>query len=599
MRALLFLSVLALAAPAWAQVTARVVMTTDRAEVPVGGQLRLQVRADVTGAEMDDVSLPSLQGFVVRGRQVSRPMQFRLGFGGQQQMVQSTTIHTLTLEATRAGRFEFEPARVTAGGQTFQSDSLTVVVGGSTAPPQGQTEPAPDTPRTLGDGAQYDPVAFLRTVVSDTEPYVGQQIEVTLYLYTRTQVRMPHVTREPGADGFWVHDLLPPSRTLDASRQVINGVPFDVYVIRRFAAFPLRAGELTISAPEMRIETGSLLNLFNGGGNETLERTGVPLTIEARPLPEPVPAQPLVGSATIETTIDRAQARTGDAVTVRAVVRGSGNLRDVRFRFPEVPGLRALEPTIDDQVEQPNDIVGGSRTFEWLVVPEQPGSYRIPALVLHAFDVTTGRFTAVRGAELELEAAGNAAPETTPSTMDTASRETSAPATEESFGPIRTRSALSRLAAPWSSRPWFLGLLGLFPLAFVITLLIGRWRKREIDPSKENAKLARRRLDDARRLASDGEARAFYAEIARAIQGALEARLGEAVGGLTHGQLRSAIRRQGMDEELAGRVLEEFESCDFARFSSAGASRDEMDACLTRTRSLLSAIDAFDAKVAA
>ncbi len=442
-------------------------------------------------------------------------------------------------------------------------------------------------------------MAFLRTVVSDTEPYVGQQIEVTLYLYTRTQVRMPHVTREPGADGFWVHDLLPPSRTLDASRQVINGVPFDVYVIRRFAAFPLRAGELTVSAPEMRIETGSLLNLFNGGGNETLERTGVPVTIEARPLPEPVPAQPLVGSATIETTIDRAQVRTGDAVTVRAVVRGSGNLRDVRFRFPEVPGLRALEPTIDDQVEQPNDIVGGSRSFEWLVVPEQPGSYRIPALVLHAFDVTTGRFTAVRGAELQLEAAGNAAPETTPSTMETASLETTGPTTEESFGPIRNRSALSRVASPWSSRPWFLSLLALFPLAFVVTLLVGRWRKREVDPSKENAKLARRRLDDARRLASDGEARAFYAEISRAIQGALEARLGEAVGGLTHGQLRSAIRRHGMDEELARQVLEELESCDFARFSSAGASRDEMDACLTRTRTLLSGIDSFQAKAAA
>lgn len=601
----LALSALALIAPTVRaqQVSVRVVMTTDKVEVPVGDTFRLQVRADVTGANVDDIALPSLEGFVVRSRQIARPMQFSFGFGGQQQMVQSSTIHNLVLEATRPGRFELSPARVTAGGQTHQSDSVVIVVGGSNAAPDltGANPANPsDPPRALGDGAQYDPTAFLRTVVSETEPYVGQQIDVTLYLYSRVSIRVPHMTREPGADGFWVHDLLPPSRTLDAQRQVINGVPFDVYVIRRFAAFPLREGELSISAPEMRIETGSLRSIFNTGGGETLERTGVPVTVSARALPTPIPANPLVGNATVEVTADRNQVRTGDAVTIRAVVRGSGNLRDVRFSFPEVSGLRALQPAIDDQVEQPGDRVGGTRSFEWLVVPEQPGTHTIPAFVINNFDVQTGTFTAVRSEPLTLEAAGNAVAEPDAGTDTVDEPLATEVAVEDfSFGPIRRESALSRHTPAISAAPWYLGVFAFFPLALFGVWVVGRWRARPVDTAKADARRAKQRLDEAERLSKAGESRAFYAEIARALETSLGARLGEAVTGLTHGQLRTILRRGGMDDDLERQILEELEACDFARFSSAGSSQDEMKACLGRARTLLKQIDQFEMERAA
>ncbi len=599
----LALVALALGPGAASAQTVTAVMTADRTDLPVGETFRLQIRADVQGGDVQRVDAPDVSQFDVVSRQVSRPMQFRFGFGQQQQMVHATTIHTYVLRPRAAGRYELPGADVIVAGQTHTTNSLTIVVGGSQAPPP--TDPSPVDPVTQqtspappgADGANYDDQAFIRTVVDQPSPYVGQQTTVTVYLYTRRPLRSaPQVIQEPTADGFWVHDLLPPTRNLDASRQVVGGVAFNAYVIRRFAAFPLREGELQIGAPKMGIETGSLFDFFQPQ-QQRLEREGVPVAVQAKPLPPPVPAGDVfVGQLALELSADRAQVRTGDAVTVTLVARGQGNLRDVRPDLPEMDGLRILQPEIEDQVEQNGDIVGGSRTLEWLVVPEDPGEHRLAAITIPTFDPATGRYGTATTQALTITAAGAsvATPDPTdPSVMDS----TPAPQPAQNaptFGPVRRSSELARATTPTSSGALFWLLVALGPLGFALFFGIRRLRRRAAaDPSKVRAKDAKRRLGAARELMGDDQATAFYAEVARALGAAVEARIGEAVGGMTRMELRSALRRRGMDDALILALDEELESCDFARFSSAGAGKAEREACLGRVQELLAQLDRF------
>ena len=264
------------------QVSGSVAMTTGRTTVRVGEAFRLQIRANVNGAEVDRFELPSeLDRFLVRSRQVSRPISFRFGSGGSQ-VVSSQTVYSFVLEAREPGSVELSPAVVTAGGRTFRSNGLRIEVTGTAAP--GATPPPGTTPTPGGqqpgatpqstpggqtvavDGVQYDAQAFFRTTADVAEPYVGQQVTVTVYLYSRAPLRSaPHLTREPSADAFWVQDLLPPRRALEPERQNVGGNWFYVYKLRRFAAFPLREGELTIGAPEMTLQTGGGIFGFGGG----------------------------------------------------------------------------------------------------------------------------------------------------------------------------------------------------------------------------------------------------------------------------------------------------------------------------------------------
>ena len=585
-----------------AQNTVTAVMTADRAQVAVGETLRLQIRADVQGGEVEQFEPPDLSAFDILSQQISRPMQFRFGFGQQQQVVHATTIHTYVLRARSAGRYELPAATVVVDGRTHRTNALTLVVGGSggAAPPAGQVpgQSPPgahgNAPTTGADGAAYDPQAFIRTVVDQPSPYVGQQITVSVYLYTARALRnAPQIIQEPTADGFWVHDLLPPSRNLTPTRQVVEGSSFQVYEIRRFAAFPLRSGELQIGAPKMAIETGSLFDFFNPQ-QQRLERTGVPLAVKVQPLPSPAPAGDVfVGSLRLDASVDRDQVRTGDAITLSLRVEGVGNLRDVRPELPAVEGLRILAPQVEDEITQDGDRVGGTRTLEWLVIPEQPGRHTLPSIEVPTFDPTAARYGTARSEPIVIQAAGAAVA----SPVDDA--EAVAPSATAgnppTFGPIRRQSELRRASAAVSSHVAWWGAVLAAPLLFILFFGVRRLRRRAAaNPAQIAAKDARRRLSEARKRMENDEPTLFYASVARAIVGAAEARLGgESIGGVTQRQMRALLERRGMSPELVGRLQSELEQCDFARFSSAGSERSEMEACMGRANTLLADLDRF------
>src|SRR5262249_4166118 len=154
-----------------------------------------------------------------------------------------------------------------------------------------------------------------------------------------------------------------------------------VYVLRRFAAFPLEPGKLTIGAPTVTVDSGGSVFDLLGSPPERLVRTGTPVTVNARALPGTRPQRVVVGKDQVSVELDRQRVATGVAGRLRATVQGTGNLRDVQLQVPVIDGLRTLDPQVQDQMEAPQDVVGGTRTFEWIMIPERPGTYRIPPLI--------------------------------------------------------------------------------------------------------------------------------------------------------------------------------------------------------------------------
>jgi hypothetical protein len=272
----------------------------------------------------------------------------------------------------------------------------------------------------------------------------------------------------------------------------------------------------------------------------------------------------------------------------------------VRLELPAVPGLRVLAPQVREETTSPGDLVGGTKQWEWLVVPERPGQHAIRPFGLHAFDPDRGVYDPVMTPPLSLLAAGNApgggdgtepVPEEDPERTGTSEDDLR-------FGPVRTESELARASAP-ISRQWWYGLATAVPPLIWLSILIGAAVRRRLEAREAGnaprraVKHARKRLAEAERLAAGGQAREFYAAIAQALKTVLEARLGEPIGGLLHGQLRQHLRDRAMPDELAGRVVDELEGTEFARFSAAGASADEMTHCLDRTQALLERLDRF------
>lgn len=565
-------SVRAVAAP-----NVTVSMSASPTDLQADQTLQLEVRAQVSGGSLDDLKLPDLADFEILARQVSTPIQFSFGTG-RGAHVQSTKIYSFRLRPLRAGTIELAPAEAIVDGKTYRSNALTLRISEEGAPPKPATSP-------VAPGTRIDPYAFVQTTVEPREPFVGQQVTIRVELYTRLQISgRTVVPRKPATEGFWVHEL--PSPEFRPRESLVEGTPYRVYTLYRFAAFPQRTGELKIGAPEVSFDTAGF-GLFDP--TEKVERRGTATAVRVKPLPDPVPDNVVVGKFKLSASLDRTQVRTGDAVTLVATVVGTGNVHDVQIPLPAIEGIRALDPRIEDNIEAPRGVLEGRRTHEWILVAEQPGDYVIPILEVATFDPETKTYTTLRSEPLSFTAAGNPV---APSPGDAVIGPVKTPAPDASFGPIRTRSDLHRSYSPVRQKPWFTSALVAPPLLFACLLLIGRLRRRlEQRQSRSMRAAVRAPLARAEQHIKRGDAAAFYSEIALTIVESLKLRLGEPVTGLTHTELRGLLSERGAPDDLTSRIIDELEGCDFARFSSAGTTAPEMTQCLGRTQALVERID--------
>ncbi len=591
-------ALLAVAASARADV--RVEMTADRASLGLGDQVAVRISVQSQGKSQPEITIPDFEGFQITQRAVQRPMQFSFGFGQNQPVVTSSTQYTFVLAPLAPGTYKIPPVKVTVGKDQFQSQPLTLTVtgiGGVPGQPQNpaaqqepQADPQPQAdatpqPQATGDAAVYDNDAFLRTVVDKTEPFEGEQLTVTIYLYTRRNLQqVPAVQTEASTDGLWTHDLLSATRSLDPTRQVVNGRGFWVYTLRRFAAFPLRNGELTIGSMALTISRDSVFDLFDpGSAQPDLKRSSVPVVLKVKPLPpEGRPKGDVaVGQFEIASQLDRKQVVTGDAVTLTATIKGKGNIRAVRVADPSVSGLQVLQPETRDLVEAPGERVQGTRTMTWLVVPKAPGVYTIPPLEFNAFDPETKAYQRVRSQPLSLTAAGNARPETS-ATQDPLppADQDEADSDEVSWPPIRPVAELRRARTALASQAWYSIALAVLPLLWLGAVTAPSLRRLRTSDAADGERLAMaaadKRLASAKTALSANDPRRFHAELAAALNALLAARLHEPVAAMTQTQLRALLVSRGMPEPLMKQVLALLSDCDFARFSASAVSELDM-----------------------
>jgi hypothetical protein len=380
---------------------------------------------------------------------------------------------------------------------------------------------------------------------------------------------------------------------------------FAVYTMRRFAAFPLHAGELTIGPLAVSIDTTSVFDIFGPRQRKTLERSGMPSLLRVKPLPEAgKPAGEIaVGRFQLSSKLDRAQAATGDAVTLVATVTGEGNVRTVQLALPPMPGVEVLAPEVKDVVEAPNDLVGGTREYRWLLVAREPGRIQIPALTLQTFDPRSAQYKAVSSAPLALEVVGNALPKAAASSAPVDSADDAAPATsddgsEHTWAPIRTRSELQRGYRRLVESPAY-GLALLAPGLLWLGVVGAGFVRRRLGARAETEtgralRRAETQLRTAESAAQAADGARFFAAASAALQDALEARLGEAVGGLTRRQLGALLADRGMDDVLRIELLRALEQCELARFGNSGDAARPLAAQATELRSLFQRVNAFE-----
>ena len=497
------------------------------------------------------------------------------------QMTQSSTYtYSYTLRAQKEGRFNIPSATFVVNNQNVNSNAVTIQV--VAAAQQTQQQQTQQRQRSQGGNQFTKDDFFIKATVSNANPYVGEQVIVNYKLYKGVQIYdgQFNVVDIPSSQGFWTYDLMDKNTTAPSKRseEVVNGRPYEVVEVRSIAAYPQKAGKLTITPlnVDLRVRVPmqqQMFDFFTRLQDIDLKLSSNAVIVTAREVPsdrKPIDYSGLVGNFTITSKLSRDKLSANDATNLSITISGSGNLQHIDKLNIEFPSdIEVQEPNIKDNIKTTLSGVSGSRTFEYILIPRSAGKFTIPAATFSYFDKVKNNYVTLSTNKMEIhvEKGKNDAP-----TYTATSNKKDLQVMGTDILHIKTNVQLNRAESPFflSLTYWLCFFLPIVLLITIILLLhkrIENQKNRMAMRDKRASKLARKRLNKAEKLLKNKQDTDFYVEISQALWGYVSDKFRIPLGQLSLDTASQKLKERNMEESSIAEFLETLNQCEQVRFA--------------------------------
>lgn len=380
-----------------AQQQPRVSLSLDRERVSVGDTLVLTIEVESSGGAPVQIGEPALSGLVLLNQRESSRVNV------VDTVISRRTSRVLTLRAVRTGTAAVGPVQVRQGSAIVEAPRLTVEVVGEAA--------AVDLPpylRSIIETAPPPPEAEVAVVILPARDsvFVGEQLDlVTLGWFrrdVRERLRVPPTFRGPELSGVWWYPVPTPLGWV-ASRRV-GGAWYDLFVDAR-AVFPLQAGRLRIGPASVAYRFPLTYSFLSREVEHVVQSDSLELQVRALPVADRPPGwDGAVGSGlTLSVAPASQELDLGEARTVTVELRGEGNVALWPEPVMEWPrGLRVYPGEVKVGTSRWADVLGGKKTFSYVLVADSAGRYRVPGPTYAYFDVGLRRYVQLVSAPLEV-----------------------------------------------------------------------------------------------------------------------------------------------------------------------------------------------------
>ncbi len=527
-------------------------------------------------------------------------------------MTSSTTVtYTYVVIAEEEGDIKLDGATIKVDGKQYTSNSLTIKV----LPPdqnqagQGQGSSRSTQQQSSGRGtasAGADDLFMLATV-DKTTAYEQEAILLTFKIYAAPSVNLTSMSNKmPDLKNFHVQEVELPTQK-EFQLEHYNGRNYQTMVWMQYLLFPQHSGELEIPATPFegvvaqrvaRSSNDVFDMFFNSDRYVETKRdlTTRPIKINVKTLPQGKTKSFYggVGDFSVSSTISSTDVTANDAVTLRVILSGTGNLKLVKT--PEISFPQDFD-IYDPKVENKYTIKGGRQTgnkvYEYLVIPRHSGQYTIPAVEFQFFDPKSGSYKTVKTDEYTLNVAKGQGGESQTSVSYVNKEDLKFVGQDVRFH--ATPTALKSDSSQFFGSLVF-WLLMVLPLIILLVVLAVS-RKRIADNAnsakvrvKKASSVATKRLKVARKLLMDNRKNEFYEEMMRALYGYFGDKLSIPVANLSKDNIEDELKRRNVTAEHITQVIELLDDCEFARYAP-GDDEGRMDRLYEKAVSVIGQVE--------
>ena len=609
MRKLIFLWIALVTVTLHAFADEKVAFTASAPDaVAVGDQFRLSYT--VTTQKVRDFRAPSIKGFeVLMGPSRSQQSSMQI-INGVSTSTSSITF-TYILMATAEGSFTIPGATITANGNQMVSNSVHIKVlpadqAGTSSGGNRNNSQQGNASRASSGTSISNQDLFITATASKTSVYEQEAFLMTYKIYTLVDLQRFDNVKLPDFKGFHSQEVeLPNDRKW--SLEHYKGRNYQTTVYRQFVLFPQQSGNLTIEPARFDASVAKATQVsdpfeafFNGGSNyiEVKKTLHTPsLTIEVKPLPSGKPDNFLggVGEFSISSSINSTNVKTNDAVTIKLVISGTGNLKligDPEVKFPD--DFEIYDRKVDNKFRLTNAGLSGSKVIEYLAIPRNAGTFKIPAVKFSYFDIKSRSYKILTTEEYELhvdKGEGNAA-----QSIANFTNKEDLKILNEDIRFINQNDVTLSQKGDFFFDSMIYWLFYIIPgVIFMIFFIV--YRKQiatnanvaKMRTKKAN-KVAVKRMKSAGKLLSENKKEAFYDEVLKALWGYISDKLNIPISRLSKDNIEEELCRYGVENELIKEFLAVLNDCEFARFAP-GDDNQAMDKIYSASLAVISKME--------
>ena len=313
--------------------------------------------------------------------------------------VSSELSYSYVLIPINLGEYVIEPAEIEVDGKKYSSNPITIKVVKATPQSKKKEKAEKNWKRELAKNL------YLKLELSKTKVYQGEQVLATYKLYNRANLAGIQGEKLPDFVGFYTQEI-EINETNNRKREVINGVIYDVYTLKKTMLFPQKTGELilqplTIDA-SVRFKEKTVNTWFGPQyqyNTKNVKIASKKRKIKVLPLPSTKPASynGAIGKYSLNAELTKNALKSNEATYLKIKINGTGNINLVDISAPEFPSdFEVYDPKVNSQISKKNDVLSGTKSIEYLIIPRHSGDFVIPPIEFSYFNPTSKRFETLK-----------------------------------------------------------------------------------------------------------------------------------------------------------------------------------------------------------
>lgn len=557
---------------------------------------KFQVKFQINSQDFSNFNAPNFKGFeVLYGPSTSTSSSYQY-INGKASHSTSVT-YTFTVLCDKAGTYSIGSATVDAGGKTVKSNPITVKVlplgqGPSSQPSNRGGASTRQTTRPVTTGGNISSKdLFMTATANKTNVYEQEAILLTYKIYSAVNLTQLD-GKLPNLDGFQIQEM-PLPRTKQFKIESYNGRNYQTVVWSQYLLFPQKSGELVIPSityegivQEINPNIDPIEAFFNGTGGvmDFKKKITTPkVVINVQPLSDkPADFSGGVGNFSIESSINANTVKTNDAINLKVVISGKGNMKLINtpnVAFPK--DFETYDAKVTDNFSISTDGLTGTRQFEYLAVPRTHGTYTIPPINFVYFDTSSKSYKTVSTEPYTIVVEkGKGTSNKAVADFTSGQRAVDQIGVDIRYIKRGDSELRKNNETFFSGNSYWLCYVVAVVLFVLIVILANKYRTDNQNVAKSRGrkanKIATKRLKYAAVLLKNKKRGEFYDEVLKALWGYIADKLNMPQEHLNKDNIQSRLEEKGVEQTLIDDFIKALDNCEFARYAP-GKGETAMD----------------------